>query len=175
MITFAARLLLAHGKRVLVTAYTHSAVDNIMKKLLGKGLAGTTSTATLPDIVRVGPADSCDPNVKCILSSTIAANRVENQSVRMPSAESMKKVMDFASIVGVTALSIPRSSLLIGQHFDIVIVDEAGQISQPAVIGALMAADRFALVGDHQQLPPLVNSDLAAQEGKTCKATLRFP
>ena len=32
------------------------------------------------------------------------------------------------------------STLLIRQKFNVVIVDEAGQISQPAVIGALMAA-----------------------------------
>ena len=40
-----------------------------------------------------------------------------------------------------SALTAPRSPLLAGQHFDVVIVDEAGQISQPAVLGAIMATD----------------------------------
>ena len=53
-----------------------------------------------------------------------------------------------------------------GQHFDVVIVDEAGQISQPAVLGAIMAADSFVLVGDHMQLPPLVCSEVAEQGGR---------
>jgi len=74
--------------------------------------------------------------------------------------------MKRARIVATTALSIPRSSLLLGEHFDVVIVDEAGQISQPAVLGALMAADSFVMVGDHLQLPPLVSSELSAQGGK---------
>jgi len=55
--------------------------------------------------------------------------------------------------------------LLIGQKFDLVIVDEAGQISQPAIIGALLAAESFVLVGDHEQLPPLVQSDVAEKAG----------
>jgi superfamily I DNA and/or RNA helicase len=68
--------------------------------------------------------------------------------------------------VGATALTIPKSPLLVDQHFDVVIVDEAGQITQPALLGALAAADTFVLVGDHLQLPPLVSSECALQAGK---------
>jgi len=74
-------------------------------------------------------------------------------------------VVSEAKVVGVSALTAPRSPLLAGQHFDVVIVDEAGQISQPAVLGAIMAADNFILVGDHMQLPPLVVSEVAEQAG----------
>ena len=68
-------------------------------------------------------------------------------------------------VVGVSALTAPRSPLLAGQSFDFVIVDEAGQISQPAILGAMMAADKFVLVGDHLQLPPLVKSEVAEEAG----------
>lgn len=67
----------------------------------------------------------------------------------------------------VTALTAPRSPLLAGQQFDVVIVDEAGQISQPAILGALMAANSFILVGDHMQLPPLVQSEVAEEAGES--------
>lgn len=40
--------------------------------------------------------------------------------------------------------------------FDFCIVDEASQISQPVCLGPLFFSRRFVLVGDHQQLPPLV-------------------
>jgi DNA replication ATP-dependent helicase Dna2 len=73
--------------------------------------------------------------------------------------------MSSAKIIGVSVLTVPNSPLLIEQKFDVVIVDEAGQISHPAIIGA-MAADTFVLVGDHEQLPPLVQSDIAEKAGK---------
>jgi DNA replication ATP-dependent helicase Dna2 len=73
--------------------------------------------------------------------------------------------MSEARIVGATTLTVPRSPLLLSERFDVVIVDEAGQISQPALLGALAAADSFILVGDHLQLPPLVQSELAEKAG----------
>ena len=45
------------------------------------------------------------------------------------------------------------------------IVDEAGQMLEPVTLGALMVATRFVLVGDHQQLPPLVLSEEAKAQG----------
>jgi DNA replication ATP-dependent helicase Dna2 len=172
VITFVARLLAAHGKRVLITAYTHSAVDNVMLKLMEKGLSSTCTTRPSPALLRVGRSSSCHSGVRPILVSSAAMTlepHYEQTQVKhsSPSAELLRKVVKSACIVGVTALSIPRSPLLLGEHFDVVIVDEAGQISEPAVLGALMAADSFVLVGDHQQLPPLVISALATQGGKS--------
>lgn len=94
------------------------------------------------------------------------AAEVEDSDQGPPSAESLKKVISSAMVVGVSALTIPRSSLLIDQHFDVVIVDEAGQISQPAIIGALMVAKTFVLVGDQMQLPPIAVSALSSENGK---------
>lgn len=168
MITFVARLLAAHGKRVLISAYTHSAVDNVMMKLIDKGLSSTSDATLSPALIRVGRTSSCHPTVRPLLASSLALKleqSVESTEYALPSAENIKKVVKSARIVGATALSIPRSAILIGEHFDVVIVDEAGQINQPAVIGALTAADSFVLVGDHMQLPPLVSSELAAEGG----------
>ena len=82
-----------------------------------------------------------------------------------PSAGALYQVMSEARIVGCTALTVPRTPLLAKQHFDVAIIDEAGQISQPAILGALASADSFVLVGDHMQLPPLVADDAAEQAG----------
>lgn len=169
VISFIARLLAAHGKRVLISAYTHSAVDNVMMKLLKKGLSVTSQTWPTPALVRVGRTSSCHPDVRFLLVSETAATLEPSKGPAcsvLPSAEHLRTVMKTARVVGATALSVPRSPLLLGEHFDVVIVDEAGQISQPAVLGALMAAESFVLVGDHMQLPPLVTSELAAEGGK---------
>ncbi|MFB6198865.1 MAG: DEAD/DEAH box helicase, partial [Halobacteriaceae archaeon] len=47
------------------------------------------------------------------------------------------------------------------QEFDVAIVDEASQLTEPDTLAAITLADRFVLVGDHEQLPPVVqNQDL---------------
>jgi DNA replication ATP-dependent helicase Dna2 len=170
VIAFVARLLAAHGKRVLITSYTHAAVDNIMLKLIEKGVAETQEGCPTPAVVRVGKKSSIHPGVSSILASTVATNletAEDGDRFLTPSAETLRIAVSSARIVGITALSVPRSPLLASEHFDVVIVDEAGQISQPAVIGALMSAHSFVLVGDHMQLPPLVISELAEQGGKS--------
>ena len=50
-------------------------------------------------------------------------------------------------------------------HFDLAIMDEASQLTVPALLGALRFARRFVLVGDEKQLPPLVVSEAAARGG----------
>ncbi len=52
-----------------------------------------------------------------------------------------------------------------GLSFDVAIIDEAGQLTVPAILGALRLARRFILVGDEKQLPPLVLSKEAAEAG----------
>uniref|UniRef100_A0A7S2K300 DNA replication ATP-dependent helicase/nuclease n=1 Tax=Leptocylindrus danicus TaxID=163516 RepID=A0A7S2K300_9STRA len=161
MISFVTRLLAARGKRILITSYTHAAVDNLLMKLMD---AGVNENGTL---LRIGPKTTCHPSVQCILASSLAleVDKASGSKDDLPSARSLKQVTSKARIVGVTALSATRSPLLLGQHFDVVICDEAGQLTQPASLGALMSADTFVLVGDHMQLPPLVTSSAAEQAG----------
>ena len=47
------------------------------------------------------------------------------------------------------------------RSFDVCIIDEASQITLPASLGPLRCASVFVLVGDHYQLPPLVQSQQA--------------
>jgi DNA replication ATP-dependent helicase Dna2 len=168
IIVFVARLFVAHGKRVLITSYTHAAVDNIMMKLMEKGLSKISKSDCRPKLLRIGVKSSSHPAVHPILLSAVATSfqkRLDSSSCHMPSSESLQATLLRARIVGITALSIPRSPVLMNQDFDVVIVDEAGQISQPVIIGALSAANSFILVGDHMQLPPLVQSHVAERAG----------
>lgn len=67
-------------------------------------------------------------------------------------------------MVGVTCLGITHP-LLVKKRFDVCIVDEAGQITFPVCLGPIMYARTFVLVGDHYQLPPLVRSAEARENG----------
>jgi DNA replication ATP-dependent helicase Dna2 len=177
-LVFITRLLAARGKRVLVTSYTHSAVDNVVLKLIEKGV--NSAPEALSPVVRIAKKTSCHKEVHSLLVSELAGRLECNilsqdsclgnnglstcssqTSTSSASSESLKQVMSNARIVCCTALSAPRSPLLLDEKFDVVIVDEAGQISQPAILGALMIAESFVLVGDHLQLPPLVTSEIA--------------
>jgi len=170
---------MAMGKRIIVTSYTHSAVDNILLKLVGNGSAHRDGSYTT-DVVRVGRKNAVHPAMHRYLAADLAYEMDRQEGLRTgslppngdtnadkrPSIANLHKVVSSAKVVGVSALTVPRSPLLIGQKFDLVIVDEAGQISQPAIIGALLAAESFVLVGDHEQLPPLVQSDVAEKAGE---------
>lgn len=170
-IVFVVRMLVALGKRVLITSYTHSAVDNCLLKLIEHGVGERIGENRPPSILRIGNISSVHPGVQPLLVSRVASELEAGHPTREgdtspPSAESIRRVLKSARIVGATALKIPKS-ILVGEHFDVVIVDEAGQIGQPATLGALAAADRFVLVGDQKQLPPLVKSEAALEGGKS--------
>lgn len=61
------------------------------------------------------------------------------------------------NIVGVTCLGAAHA-LLTRKQFDICLVDESTQVLQTTVIRPLIFAQRFILVGDPDQLPPIVRS-----------------
>jgi DNA replication ATP-dependent helicase Dna2 len=62
-------------------------------------------------------------------------------------------------------LTLTSSAIFSRRSFDVCIVDEASQITLPTCLGPLRFADRFVLVGDHHQLPPLVRSHDARKGG----------
>lgn len=50
-------------------------------------------------------------------------------------------------------------------HFQTLVIDEAGQCMEPLAWCIMPLADKWVLAGDHQQLPPTVLSQQAAQMG----------
>lgn len=174
-IAFIARLLAARGCRVLITSYTHSAVDNLLIKIMEAGMGVDDCGNATGDVIRIGKEKQCLPVVHGILATSVALENEQSLAaggkgdspldMSSPSCNFLRSVVSKAKIVGVSALTAPKSSLLVGQHFDVVVVDEAGQICQPAILGPLMVANRFVLVGDHMQLPPLTKSKVAESAG----------
>ena len=77
----------------------------------------------------------------------------------LPPSASMAELEDryfSPQIVATTALSVDHP-LFSRRTFDYCIVDEASQITLPTCLGPLRFAETFILVGDHNQLPPLVS------------------
>jgi DNA replication ATP-dependent helicase Dna2 len=138
-------------------------VDTLLLKLTESGVGQESAC----EMVRIGAKTSVHPSIHKYLAQEIAygIDQIQGTFTNKPSTHNLHKVVTSAKIIGATALTIAKTPLLLGEHFDVVIVDEAGQISQPAILGPLIKADCFVLVGDHEQLPPLIQSETAEKAG----------
>lgn len=65
-----------------------------------------------------------------------------------------------ASVIAATCLGIASRSALNDIDFDWVIVDEAARANALELLVPLVRGKKIILVGDHQQLPPVVNTEL---------------
>ncbi|KAJ3182151.1 Tripartite DNA replication factor [Gaertneriomyces sp. JEL0708] len=139
------KTLVTQNKTVLLTSYTHTAVDNILMKLRDLGV----------DFLRLGHEQRIDPEIVPFT----AESRDDLVSV-----ERLEKFYASKKVVATTCLGI-NHMLLAMRTFDYCIVDEASQLTLPVCVGPLRFAGSFVLVGDHYQLPPLVRNVEARDNG----------
>ncbi|MFB6266255.1 MAG: IGHMBP2 family helicase [Halodesulfurarchaeum sp.] len=78
--------------------------------------------------------------------------------------EALAEVIEEAEVV-CTTNSTAGSDLLEGAQFDLLVIDEATQATEPSCLIPITHADRVVMAGDHRQLPPTVQSEEAAREG----------
>ncbi|XP_071490385.1 DNA replication ATP-dependent helicase/nuclease DNA2-like [Diadema antillarum] len=140
------RILVACDMSVLLTSYTHSAVDNVLLKLAEYDI----------DFLRLGAEHNVHPKVRRHLDSRLMK---KTSGVAQLAVE-----MEGKQVVASTALGM-KHALFTRHTFDVCIVDEASQISQLVCLGPLFSASKFVLVGDQCQLPPLVQSSRARNLG----------
>lgn len=84
------------------------------------------------------------------------ARRLEMQVVQ--------EILDSASVLCATTTGLD-SGILAQRRFDLAVIDEACQSTEPGCWIPLLRSDRLVLAGDHCQLPPTVISRQAANEG----------
>lgn len=164
------RQLVSQGQRVLLTAGTNTAVDNVLVRLLDTGCE---------DFLRLGSAREDNHLWRAVVDN----GRDPADFFARPMAksaedlEALRQTLVARPVIAATthmAISSPVIEILerSGNHtrdrethlpdlFDVAILDEAGQITEPMTLGSINRAKRFVLVGDHQQLPPVVVSDRA--------------
>lgn len=78
--------------------------------------------------------------------------------------EAVRELLDAADVVCSTN-STAGSEVLADRRFDVVVVDEATQATEPSCLVPLVRGDRVVMAGDHRQLPPTVLSLEAADRG----------
>lgn len=139
------KTLVSQGKTVLLTSYTHTAVDNILLKLKHDNIP----------ILRLGTIAKIAMEVQEF--ATLAATTKN-------SFEEIRSAWHDTPIVATTCLGI-NHAIFSERTFDYCIVDEASQITLPVCLGPIRLAKTFILVGDHYQLPPLVANEEAREGG----------
>lgn len=142
---------------VLLAAYTNRAVDEICSKLVKDGL----------DFLRVGNKHNCVPEFHAYL--------LENKVSQLPDVSKVDELIKGTRIIVGTVASLSgMTALLIRKGFSLAIIDEASQLLEPHLLPLLMAGEsdelaiqRFVFIGDHKQLPAVVQqtpSDSRVQE-----------
>ena len=141
---------------ILLLAYTNRAVDEICNMLTENEL----------DYIRIGNEFSCDPKYSDHLLKEVLDDNATLNSIK-------STIADARIIVATTSTMNSNAALFNIKHFNLVIIDEASQILEPNIIGLLTvqhaerrAIDRFILIGDHKQLPAVVQQQdtLEAEE-----------
>ena len=78
--------------------------------------------------------------------------------------EAIEEVLSEADVV-CTTNATAGGDLLSGREFDVLVLDEATQATEPSCLIPITMADRVFMAGDHRQLPPTVLSEEAAKRG----------
>ena len=146
-------------KSLLLTAYTNRAVDEICGMLTTAGI----------DYLRLGNETSCDPRFSCHL--------LEQRLGERPKLTKMQRLIrEMPVVVATTSMLQSRPFIFSLKHFSLCIVDEASQLLEPSIVGILSRGergekngiDRFILIGDHKQLPAVVQQE----DGGDCTRSL---
>jgi DNA replication ATP-dependent helicase Dna2 len=124
-------------ERIVLLAFTNRATDEICEKV---------NEATEGNFIRLGNAEIQDTYYD---KSLKAVNGLEN----------MRHVFREGRVFVSTVASFYRYINLL-QGFDTLIIDEASQLLEPALVGILPNFKRFILIGDEKQLPAVVTQPM---------------
>ncbi len=148
--------LLARGYRVALAAFTNQATDNMLARLVESGVTR---------VVRLGHELATAPAMR---DYRLIGQARAQACAEHPTAEQVRDTLRKTPVVAATVATWSSDEHEIDRTmpaFDVVIVDEATQLTVPATLGALRWGKRFILVGDEKQLPPLVQSENARVNG----------
>lgn len=182
------------GERVLACAPSNTAVDNLLERLIGciKSVVRVGHPArvfeslrghTLDELVEADPSTSVIQDMWREVDEIMHdANRYSRsrdsgrrrgelvaeagrlrQQARALERSTVRHVIQSASVICTTTTI--DNDLLGSEQFDLIVVDEACQCTEPAIWQAALRGPKIVFAGDHCQLPPTIVSKDAAKEG----------
>lgn len=189
-----ARQAALRGQKVLACAPSNTAVDNLLERLAFFDLRVVRigHPARVQEYLQSHTLDALverDPDMDLVRDMLREAEQLARQAGRFTRArpapgarqalrqetkmlrddarrlerQIIAGYLDKADIVCATTTLDPE--VLGDRHFDLTIIDEACQSTEPGCWPVVVRSDRLVLAGDHCQLPPTVLSVEAAEEG----------
>lgn len=192
LLSYLITCVVRRGERVLVTAPSNAAIDNIVEKLSSTGL----------NIVRVGNPSRISQSVASRSLGEIVTRRLEKftgeferkkydlrkdlkhciqddslasgirqllkklrKDYKRKEKETIMEVLSNAEVVLSTNIGAADPLIRGSGSFDLVIIDEAGQAIEPSCWIPILQGKRCILAGDHRQLAPVVLSREAIEGG----------
>ena len=184
----------ARGDRVLACGPSNASVDNLLERLVAAGQKvvrlghPARVTETLRQHTLDGQVEDSDemaiilamrreseeifrkldrytrarPDRGQRMEQKREAKRLKSDA-RLLEKQVIHNVLDQADVI--CATTTLNEDLLGDRWFDLCVIDEACQSTEPGCWIPLSRCDKFVLAGDHQQLPPTVLSQEAAREG----------
>lgn len=189
------RQAVARGEKVLACAPSNLGVDNIFERLLAAGVRAVRlgHPARVLPALRQNTLDlmvAAHPDIRLARRLAREASSLRDKAdkytrakpapgarremraearallddARRLEAQVVAQVLDSASVLCATTTGL--DSEILGQRtFDLAVVDEACQSTEPGCWIPLLRSFRLVLAGDHCQLPPTIVSTQAQREG----------
>ena len=146
VLAYLATELAKEGKNVLVTAFTHTGINNALQKI--------NKVTGYPHTVKMGKSHQLDG-----LNYDDAIVKTTESNIGSAGYSSSSRGV----IVGATAFALSTKRLK-GFPFDVLIFDEASQMTVPMAVSAMIAGKKCIFIGDHQQLPPIIDETQTDKE-----------
>jgi DNA replication ATP-dependent helicase Dna2 len=138
-------LLLESQEQILLVAYTNRAVDEICESIERIEIDGEPFRDYLRIGSRLGAGEAHQDRLLQVRSEDIHRRK------------DLRELIDSSRVVVGTVASVGgKNELFKLKTFDRVIVDEASQILEPLLASLLSRVPRALLIGDHRQLPAVV-------------------
>ena len=139
LLAWLADTLARQGQRVLITAFTHRAINNALRKIGRETGFGR--------VAKIGQQYRAD-------DLTWKGGKIPNYEY----GDQCPYHAEEGVILGGTCFSL-RTNRLKGVHFDTVIFDEAGQIPLTLAAAGMLVGDRYLFIGDHKQMAPIITAE----------------
>lgn len=184
----------ARGEKVLACAPSNTAVDNLLERLLAakqrvvrighparvpEKLQPFTLDAQVADHEAMKLVKELQRDAQSLFRQVGRYTRAQpargakqemrrearqlKADARLLEQQAVQSVLDRADVVCATLTLDPE--LLGDRRFDLAVIDEACQSTEPGCWIPVLRAERIVLAGDHCQLPPTILSDEAKQDG----------